>query len=113
MEYLSRQTLVKLFNASCFLQLFISSILLGGAQMSFAGELILGEEPIVATDSIKQVKTLDLFSEDRPLGGPTDSPILVKEGRITYKEWYIKYLSPSEETPRAWLIDADRKKWDL
>lgn len=80
--------------------------------MSFAEELILDEEPIVATGLNQQAKTLDLFSEDRPLG-PNDSPILAKEGKITYQEWYIKYLSPSEETPLAWPIDADRKKWDL
>jgi len=112
MEYLNRQTSVKFYSTCWFLQLFISSIIFGGVQMSFAEELILDEEPIVATGLNQQAKTLDLFSEDRPLG-PNDSPILAKEGKITYQEWYIKYLSPSEETPLAWPIDADRKKWDL
>ncbi len=80
--------------------------------MSFVKELILDEEPIVATGLNQQTKTLDLFSEDRPLG-PNDSPILVKEGKITCQEWYIKYLRPSDETPLDWPIDADREKWDL
>ena len=79
--------------------------------MSSVKELILDEEPIVAGLN-QQTKILDLFSEDRPLG-PNDSPILAKEGKITYQEWYIKYLHPSEETPLDWPIDVDRKKWDL
>lgn len=80
--------------------------------MSLAEELILDELPIVDTDSNQQIRTLDLYSEDRTLG-PNDSPIMIKEGKITYKDWYIKYLSPKDETPLAWPIDADRKKWDL
>lgn len=81
--------------------------------MCSAEEIILDEAPIVASDSDGTVKTLDLFSEDRPLSGVNTSPVLLKEGKITYKDYYINYLDPDAETPLAWPLATDREQWDL
>lgn len=112
MIFLKQETSRKTYSIGWFLHAFILTLIFGSVQMSFAEELILDEEPIVSTSSNQQIKTLDLYSEDRPLG-PNDSPILAKEGTISYQDFYVKYLNPKAETPLAWPMDSDRKKWDL
>lgn len=113
MKSLNRLISVKFFVSCCLLQLTILSGLLGETQMCSAVEIILDEAPIVASDSNGKVNTLDLFSEDRSLGGVNTSPVLLKEGKITYGEYHINYLDPDAETPLVWPLATDREKWDL
>lgn len=94
-----------------YLRGFLAVILmLGSVQMTNATQLVLDETPL---DQGQEGNiTLDVYSEEAALG-PEISPILLKEGKITYpspKEWYIENISGKQT---ASPVKVDRNKWDL
>jgi hypothetical protein len=75
--------------------------------MSKAEDLILGDQPLPESEILV---TLDLFSEEKPLG-PELLPKKVKEAEVSIGKWHIFFLPPvksiaSKPTP-------DRSMWDL
>lgn len=79
--------------------------------MCSAEELILNEEPIVANDA--KLHSIELYSEEQPLGERSLPSVPIKEGTITYMDGIIQYLSPGKQSHLQWSLNNDKGKWDM